>query len=424
MFKKMLSMFLVVLLLSSVSVTLVSAEVTSDATSSTFDEVATDGEFSTGDEVSSFDEAYAYLISVIEATEDVNGNYYTEESYEAYLTARYDAGMAHINAGEDMYTAEDFIYYADELLKAREALEYLIFGDTNGNTVVNIKDATEIQKHLAGIVTLSEKRLLCADIDSDGVNNIKDATFLQKFLAGMLRPFEIPYIELDFHIIDLKFELKELIEYGTNLTVGNKFEEESYYRYLDAESQALSAYSSKWPFEEDSLDVTSAFAELELAIEGLIPADEIPKVPDTESVKFKAEYEYRIYNYSFEGENTNFLIDNLQDLKSIVSEAGEDYDYNNEISIPQRYNNEEFFEENSIIVSLFVVGGSGCEQEFDALTVEGTNLTIHRTVTRPRFYPPDIDYRFTLIEVPKADIEGVTQIVNDTDYVMIAERDY
>lgn len=66
-----------------------------------------------------------------------------------------------------------------------------LFGDSNEDNVVNIKDVTQIQKHLAGIVTLSEDGMFFADTDSNGVVNIKDATAVQKFLAGIQTGFEI-----------------------------------------------------------------------------------------------------------------------------------------------------------------------------------------------------------------------------------------
>lgn len=57
-------------------------------------------------------------------------------------------------------------------------------GDFNLDGSITISDVTEIQKHLAGYVQLSEKQLLSVDINGDGVININDATHLQKYLAG------------------------------------------------------------------------------------------------------------------------------------------------------------------------------------------------------------------------------------------------
>ena len=54
-------------------------------------------------------------------------------------------------------------------------------GDADNNGVVNVKDATAIQKHLADIATC---RVIAADVDGNGLN-IKDATAIQKYLAGI-----------------------------------------------------------------------------------------------------------------------------------------------------------------------------------------------------------------------------------------------
>ena len=59
-------------------------------------------------------------------------------------------------------------------------------GDTNGDGSVNISDATEVQKHLAQLITLSGDRLKAADADGDGVVNISDATHIQKYLAQLI----------------------------------------------------------------------------------------------------------------------------------------------------------------------------------------------------------------------------------------------
>ena len=66
-----------------------------------------------------------------------------------------------------------------------------LLGDSNGDSVVNIKDATEIQKHLAGIVTLTTDGLFFADADSNKTVNIKDATAIQKHLAGISTGYDI-----------------------------------------------------------------------------------------------------------------------------------------------------------------------------------------------------------------------------------------
>ncbi len=58
-------------------------------------------------------------------------------------------------------------------------------GDNDGNDTVNIKDATNIQKHLADIVSMNENSVLLSDVDDNDAVNIKDATTIQKYIAGI-----------------------------------------------------------------------------------------------------------------------------------------------------------------------------------------------------------------------------------------------
>ncbi len=60
-----------------------------------------------------------------------------------------------------------------------------LLGDANEDGVVNVKDATAIQKHIASLITLSDTGVILADADQNSVVNIKDATAIQKFVAGL-----------------------------------------------------------------------------------------------------------------------------------------------------------------------------------------------------------------------------------------------
>ncbi|MGN1050709.1 MAG: starch-binding protein, partial [Acutalibacteraceae bacterium] len=59
----------------------------------------------------------------------------------------------------------------------------LILGDVNLDDEISIKDATEIQKHIALLSSISAKGLQCADVNGDGYVNVKDGTAIQKYLA-------------------------------------------------------------------------------------------------------------------------------------------------------------------------------------------------------------------------------------------------
>lgn len=63
-------------------------------------------------------------------------------------------------------------------------------GDVNLDAAVNIKDATLIQKYIAGIEELSADALICADVNGDEDINIKDASIVQKYVAGEDDPYD------------------------------------------------------------------------------------------------------------------------------------------------------------------------------------------------------------------------------------------
>ncbi len=61
----------------------------------------------------------------------------------------------------------------------------ITYGDLDDDGIVNIKDVTLIQKHLASLITLDEKQLLAADYNHDNLISITDATAIQKVLADI-----------------------------------------------------------------------------------------------------------------------------------------------------------------------------------------------------------------------------------------------
>ena len=67
----------------------------------------------------------------------------------------------------------------------------IMIGDANGDGKINVKDATQIRKAAASLVTLDEVQTLAADANGDGKVNVKDATAIQKFVAGIPVSFPI-----------------------------------------------------------------------------------------------------------------------------------------------------------------------------------------------------------------------------------------
>ena len=67
----------------------------------------------------------------------------------------------------------------------------VILGDSNGDNLVTVADATLIQKVAAGFETLTDKYVKAADVDGNGTINIKDATLIQKYIVGINTGYNI-----------------------------------------------------------------------------------------------------------------------------------------------------------------------------------------------------------------------------------------
>ena len=59
-----------------------------------------------------------------------------------------------------------------------------ILGDVNRDGVVDVLDATMIQKYTVEKVILSDSQLNIADVNSDGIVDILDAVIIQKYAVG------------------------------------------------------------------------------------------------------------------------------------------------------------------------------------------------------------------------------------------------
>lgn len=94
--------------------------------------------------------------------------------------------FAATDTGLCMGTANPFYGTQVWILSAYTEDDPFLPGDANVDGVVNIKDATYIQKYLAKLCELSEDGELNADANFDNVINIKDATYIQKQLAHII----------------------------------------------------------------------------------------------------------------------------------------------------------------------------------------------------------------------------------------------
>ncbi|MGN0452250.1 MAG: GDSL-type esterase/lipase family protein [Ruminococcus sp.] len=88
---------------------------------------------------------------------------------------------------------------ADNIIEALDAnytpktepAEGFKLGDANLDDIVNVRDATLIQKHSANIETINADGLAVSDVNSDGSVNVKDATAIQKHISGIDTGFKI-----------------------------------------------------------------------------------------------------------------------------------------------------------------------------------------------------------------------------------------
>lgn len=297
----------------------------------------------------------ALMKAIISAKTEVDLSLdYTAESLKEFNEAKEYA----LNVYNNSNSEEEFTQATNRLLAAIDNLQLayitLILGDTDSDGKVTIKDATLIQKSLAGIVSLEYNSQMVADANCDGAINIKDATEIQKHLASLVSCEEI--------------------------------------------GKQIQVPAEKTPVED-------------------VPGDEIPDViiPDEPySIDYTIAYEFRVGPYEGGWENINLIVRSPQELQDVIDKMDYDYYYRNEDIFPEAYD-DAFFEENAVIVSLYLVGGSECSQWIFSATVDGTFLILDRDVFRPDIYPPDMNYQCMYIEVKKADIQHITQVVDYDD---------
>lgn len=59
-------------------------------------------------------------------------------------------------------------------------------GDINGDGETDLFDALMVQKHLAGVITLTPEQLEIGDLNNDGETDLFDVLMVQKYLAGII----------------------------------------------------------------------------------------------------------------------------------------------------------------------------------------------------------------------------------------------
>ena len=88
--------------------------------------------------------------------------------------------------GTDINSIDIETFDNESLLGAEVSyLDYKInIGDVNKDGLVNVKDATVMQKYIVNLIDLNKEQQYVADIDSDGEITVKDVTKLQKYIVN------------------------------------------------------------------------------------------------------------------------------------------------------------------------------------------------------------------------------------------------
>ncbi len=101
----------------------------------------------------------------------------TEDELFAKLAAYFELTDEEMDAIRGISSSDD------EASGDEATTDEVLLGDADGDAKVNVKDATAIQKQVAGFdITID---VAAADADQNGSVNVKDATAIQKWVAGM-----------------------------------------------------------------------------------------------------------------------------------------------------------------------------------------------------------------------------------------------
>ena len=320
-------------------------------------------------------DTYAISQLMSKGEEVFNSGEFTEESTERYKDAHFEAMMAALygQSQNEVDKAYQELYAAINGL-VPVAIK-LMLGDTDNSDEVNIKDSTLIQKHIAGLVTLSHRYQVVGDVDGDArygvITNltIKDATAIQKFIAD----------------ID-----PECSAQGVNIG--------EYFMYdLSQENSDVPVTTTT----ETDLTEPVDFAEISFEI-------------------ISSEKTYYYWENPWAAEPVFAVADSqeafYEEWREIFAESGDLY------LLPEQID-DEYFETHSLILYLSEIGSSSDTYSIDKLSVGGDKLVVDRTVFIPEICTDDMCYQFSVIGVNKEDIEGVSEFDESTEYVYESDED-
>ena len=72
-----------------------------------------------------------------------------------------------------------------------EPEEQIIYGDANGDGIVNSIDATMVTRHALQVLTLSDEAQACCDVNLDGVINSIDATIITRYALKVIETLPV-----------------------------------------------------------------------------------------------------------------------------------------------------------------------------------------------------------------------------------------
>lgn len=113
------------------------------------------------------------------------------KTYECSVTFKPDDGCAFVDNITGTISREYYSYGYRTWNEATISRRYTVedtyeLGDVNMDGVVNILDATLVQKFIAGLTELTEAQEKYANVNMDDYVNVIDATQIQKYCAGLI----------------------------------------------------------------------------------------------------------------------------------------------------------------------------------------------------------------------------------------------
>ena len=120
-----------------------------------------------------------------------NNNTYEETATTSDMISSYDPDLL----GEQEITLTYQGQVGKFIVIVEEIIPDIIKGDTNGDRVIDIRDAIEIFRYLASKISLDGDAATAADADGDGDVTIKDAIYIFRYLADKITYDELQALQ-------------------------------------------------------------------------------------------------------------------------------------------------------------------------------------------------------------------------------------